>query len=267
MKQKLLEKKFNTIGARVKFGVPRGFINEEELSIDVGTDSKGEFFHIRLGDNAPDLDVIDTKKEDRHLLLMAKDDRTTSKFLCGFDERHFFSCAIPEAVSTILAAKQSLKPTNIVAAEKGVKRKDLHKRRKKTKLGKMYRQGEFFFTPMPGFTPGNNAVIHRKEPMSRGQGSKPHVAEFLIRHGGEPVHVCLIRPNGVTAEEYREIIKNDKGATQWKWEIRIKNPEVYVKGRISHSDHKTLDLKDKWYLVSMNTENRAAASRNVSFLD
>jgi len=266
VEQKLLEKKFKTIGARVKFLEQRPF-DRENLSIDVGNDNSGEFFSIRLGDNAPDIEVLDVKKSDRHLLLMTKDGRGNSKFLCGFDERHFFSCAIPGSVSTILAAKQALKPLGIVNAESGIKKKNLHKRQKKIKAGRMYRQGEFFFTSTPEFVPGRNGVVHKKEPMSRGRGSKPHTAEFLVRYGGEPVRVCPMHPDGVNAEEYKKIIKNDKTAKHWKWVTRVRNPVVYAKGRISHSDHKTLDLKDVWHLVSMNTENMAAASRNVAFLD
>ncbi len=61
MEQKLLEKKFKTIGARVKFLTQRSF-DRENLSINIGTDNAGEFFSIRLGDDAPDLEVIDAKK-------------------------------------------------------------------------------------------------------------------------------------------------------------------------------------------------------------
>jgi hypothetical protein len=45
-----------------------------------------------------------------------------------------------------------------------------------------------------------------------------------------------------------------------------RNPEVYVKGRIRHPDHKTTVLPG-WHRVVPNTENRAAAGRNVAFLD
>ena len=35
------------------------------------------------------------------------------------------------------------------------------------------------------------------EPLSRGNGSKPHMAEFLYRKGGETVYVCNERPQGL----------------------------------------------------------------------
>ena len=41
---------------------------------------------------------------------------------------------------------------------------------------------------------------------------------------------------------------------------------VYVRGRISHSDHATIRL-DKWHRVEMNTENQSLAMAHVAFLD
>jgi hypothetical protein len=45
-----------------------------------------------------------------------------------------------------------------------------------------------------------------------------------------------------------------------------RNAAVYVRGRISHPDHKAVVLDD-WHRVLMNTEHEAPASRNVVFLD
>lgn len=64
--------------------------------------------------------VMDVQKNDRHLLLMARDkDGSPLKFLCGHDERHWFTCAVPGGPSTVFQAKQALKPPEIVRAEKG----------------------------------------------------------------------------------------------------------------------------------------------------
>ena len=262
--------KFEEIGARLRFSKPNRFRRpENNLAIDIKEDSEGEFFDIILGDDAPELSVLDTKKGDRHLLLMAKDDVRKQKFLCGFDERHFFSCAIPESagVSTVLQAKQALKPASIVKAEQGVKKKNLHKRKKKAPIGKIYRQGEFFFTPMPDYSPGKDAVIHKKEPMQRNRMGKPHMAEYLIRFGGETVHICSRHPDGVSKNEYEKIITENTNAKSWDWSQRVKNPEVYAMGKISHADHKTLNLKHIWHRVTLNTEDKAWASRNVAFID
>ena len=45
-----------------------------------------------------------------------------------------------------------------------------------------------------------------------------------------------------------------------------RNAAVYVRGRISHPDHKTIIL-DGWHRVLMNTENEAPGNRHVVFLD
>ena len=45
-----------------------------------------------------------------------------------------------------------------------------------------------------------------------------------------------------------------------------RDPQVYVKGRVSHADHKTI-LLPFWHRVLMNTEHRAAGMQNVAFLD
>ena len=53
---------------------------------------------------------------------------------------------------------------------------------------------------------------------------------------------------------------------RWVWRVMRRNPQVYVKGRISHADHKTIVLPG-WHRVLMNTENQAAAMSHVAFLD
>ena len=45
-----------------------------------------------------------------------------------------------------------------------------------------------------------------------------------------------------------------------------RNPLVYVRGRVRHPDHATINLRG-WHRVVMNTESQARAMRNVAFLD
>lgn len=45
-----------------------------------------------------------------------------------------------------------------------------------------------------------------------------------------------------------------------------RNAAVYVRGHISHPDHKTIRL-DEWRRVLMNTENEAPGLCRVVFLD
>lgn len=50
------------------------------------------------------------------------------------------------------------------------------------------------------------------------------------------------------------------------WRPMVANPKLYVSGKISHPDHKTIDLKG-WYLVLVNTESEAASKKHMLFLD
>ena len=104
------------------------------------------------------------------------------------------------------------------------------------------------------------------ELLARGNGSKPHRVESCYRSGGESVHVCHRYPNGVSAAHHQRILSKDPEARTWNWRVMRRNPDVYVRGRIRHPDHKTLTLHG-WHRVLMNTENQARAMRNVAFLD
>ena len=119
--------------------------------------------------------------------------------------------------------------------------------------------------PLPGFHADENLVL-RNEPLRRGNGGKPHWAEFCYRTGGESVYVCRRHPNGVTATEYRTILTANPNAKKWGWQAMRRNAGVYVRGRIRHADHETIVLHD-WHRVLMNTEAQAKAMRNVAFLD
>ena len=46
----------------------------------------------------------------------------------------------------------------------------------------------------------------------------------------------------------------------------VRNAGVYVRGRVRHSDHKTIDL-GVWHRVLLNTETDAPSMRHVAFLD
>lgn len=272
MTKQIVEQKFDRMGARVKFG-DRGrlrFSKDQTISIDISRDEEGEFFDIRT-DGKLDFQVLDVKKKDRHLLLMTKDAFRKQKFLCGHDERHWFTAAIPEksGASTVFEAMQALKSPVLVEAEKGLKRKDSHKRHRKADIGKIHRQGEFTFVPDSAFEPGVSSLspVLKNEPMQRGGGSKPHMAEFLFRQGGRQVYISRKHPNGISEKQYKSLMKNNEEARQMRWETRVVNPRVYVKGRITHADHATLNLKDVWHRVILNTEDQAWASRNVAFMD
>ena len=102
--------------------------------------------------------------------------------------------------------------------------------------------------------------------MTRGIGSKPHRAEYCYRTGGETVYVCSQYPAGVSPRNYERILREWPDAKLWNWRPMRRNPQVFVRGRIRHADHKTIMLHG-WHRVLMNTENQSKAMRHVAFLD
>ncbi len=265
-----VEARFARIGARLK--QPEGSAPRPRagmrgsVSLDVGRDRDGEFFEIRGGDRGNvRIEVLDVQPADRHLLLMVRQGERKSKFLCGHDERHWFVAAVPESapVGTVRSAKEALKPAEVRSAQARMGLgADAGNRRKNAAFR---RQGEWFFIPEPRLTVDESLVL-RDEPLTRGVGSKPHRCELCYRRGGEVVYVCPRIKGGVDARRYRQILHDQPEAKNWGWQMMRRNPQVYVRGRIRHEDHKTIVLHG-WHRVLMNTENQARAMRNVAFLD
>jgi len=260
-------KKFIEIGARVKIfpAMDYGYRKDPDLAIDIRRDKEGEYFKITARKSL-ELNAIDVQKKDRHLLLHAKlAGNPRAKFLCGHDERHWFSCAVPESagVSTVFQAKQALKPQELQRLEsiEGISKKVIHKHSKKLDSGrKVPRQGEFFFIQDSSFEPPKNAIVYKREPM-RGGGLNIHTAEFLYRTGGIPVMVkgrSIISPG-----EFEKLDISKKHG----YMPMMQNPTVYVKGNITHPQHSTVRLGSMWHKVLLNTENMSFAKRSVMFLD
>ena len=108
-------------------------------------------------------------------------------------------------------------------------------------------------------------LVLRNEPLRRGSG-KPHLVEQLYRTGGETVHVCSKHPNGITEQEYRGLLRVNPKAAHWGWQVMRRNPGVYARGTVRHSDHDTIMLP-VWHRVVMNTETQSRTMANVAFLD
>lgn len=284
LNQSLLESKFQEIGAKVRF-IPitdkRSRQDSEiPLTIDVKTVKGKEEFEIKYDDRVQfELSVIDTRPDEKHLLLMVKQvvlykdvnivDELRCKLLCGHDERHFFSCGIPEsaAVSTVKEAKRALLPPEFIEAhQKGGKEHNLLKRKNETG----FRQGEWLFVRAEEFEPENPLCIKTNEPISRGGGSKPHICEEVYTVGGEKVYVHQkFAPNGITEGELstlREQLRKDGVRGRIDFQVRTRNAEVYARGYVRHPDHKTIILPC-WHRVYMNTETQSKASKFSVFLD
>jgi hypothetical protein len=233
----------------------------EDLALDVRQDRHGEYFLIsRAQASTTELVVLDVQPRDRHLLLLSRSAAEKHRFLLGHDERHWFVAGIPEStpVSRVRDAKQALKPDLVQSSERGVRTKYRDRRSNAARI----RQGEWFFVPAPQVRVELLLVL-RNEPIARG-GGKPHVCEELYRFGGETVYVSPGAPNGLTDEQYKALSEGER--SRWNWRVMRRNPKVYVRGRVRHSDHKTVTL-DGWHEVLSNTENLSHAMRNVAFLD
>ena len=118
--------------------------------------------------------------------------------------------------------------------------------------------------PEPSLVVDNKLVLSN-EPLRRGAG-KPHLVEQLFRTGGETVHVCAKHPNGISEKEYAELLRANPKAVRWGWRVMRRNPGVYARGTVRHSDHDTITLSF-WHRVVMNTETQSRTMANVAFLD
>lgn len=259
----LLKKHFAGIGARVKVGDAHVTPWRNDSGIDIRADSFGEYFEIKIdAANPRDYRVIDLRPDQRHLLLLSQEDR--GKFLCGFDERHWFVCAVPGGgITNVRTAMVALQPPEVQrAVERRVKRvkNRLHRRNEA-----FVRQGEWFFIPEPALVVGENQV-RRNEALNRGNGSKSHMCQYAYRTGGEAVMVCSRYPAGVSLDFYAGILRNKPSARNWNWSQMHANARLYIRGRVWHPDHKTIVLKC-WHSVAMNTEHLAPGKSAVRFLD
>lgn len=259
----LLQKKFARMGARVRVS-EAGVRWNERAGLDIKRDARGEFFDLRVGRDEPvSYEVADLRPDLRHLLLLARRGEQKEKFLCGHDERHWFVCAVPGAsVSGVRDAFEALQPLPARSRAAALRPKERFSRRNRV----FVRQGEWFFLPAPPWLRVDERIVLTNEPLRRGRGSKPHVCQNLVRTGGELVWVCRAYPNGVTEAQYRRLLVNDPWARRWSWVSMRRNPSVYARGTVRHSDHKTVVL-DGWHRVLMNTENEAPFITPIYFLD
>ena len=276
MNAKHIESKFAAMGARLKVReVPsrwrwgdRAWIDPTDFAVDIRRDGTGEFFELRVPthlSDSLDVTVMQSEPKQRHLLLAVRKSGTQprlDRFLCGHDEREWFVAAVPGGASSVRQAMDALQPKDVREA---LTRNRVSSRKRYARKNRAFRrQGEWFFVPEPSLLVDERLVL-RDEPLRRGAG-KPHLVEELFRSGGETVHVCRRHPNGVTQDEYRSILRRNPDAARWGWQVMRRNPGVYARGTVRHSDHATITLPF-WHRVIMNTETQSRTMANVAFLD
>jgi len=259
-----IESKFAAMGARLKV-VERGW---DTFTLDIQQDRHGEFFSLSVAPQAGqsvDLSVLQILPEVRHLLLLVRTISRhpgKSRYLCGHDERSWFAAAVPGRVSTIDAAKESLKPAEVIAAQD---RLALNPKARHTRHNPAFtRQGEWFFLPVPKLAVEGKMVL-RNEPIRRGNG-QAHMVEQLYRDGGTAVYVCGRFRSGVTQEKYRQLLRDDPKTKRLGWQIMARGAAVYAKGAVRHPDHQTVTLPC-WHRVLLSREDGAPGMDRPAFLD
>jgi hypothetical protein len=271
-----LESKFAAMGARMKVReIPsrwrqgdRSWIEPRDFAMDLRRDGNGQFFELRVPTHLSDsleISVMQALPEEQHLLLAVRNTAAKpqlDRFLCGHDEREWFVAAVPGGASSVRQAMDALQPEGVHQA---LARSQVSSRKRYSRKNRAFRrQGEWFFVPEPSFVADEDLIL-RDEPLRRGAG-KPHMVEELHRTGGDTVHVCRKHPNGVTPGVYRSILQRDPAAAQWGWQVMRRNPVVYARGGVRHSDHETITLPF-WHRVIMNTETQSRTMARVAFLD
>jgi hypothetical protein len=129
------------------------------------------------------------------------------------------------------------------------------------------RQGEWFFIPWAHARIDRDRVVCNGN-LIREPGSKPHKCEFLF-DAGEREYQCDRYPKLLFYEaEYQEILKTRRKARLWNWRLVPFDPEIYVKGWITHPDHSPLHL-DIWHRAELNreTSHMAMSLSRMVYLD
>jgi len=268
MKSNHIERQFAAMGARFKMSDVIGNRSHQvnDYAIDIQKDRNGEFFELRITSelrNAIEVAVLQAKPHDRHLLLFVRrhGEVVKDRFLCGHDERAWFVAAVPGTASTVVQAKEALKPQDVRIAQSAARASSRRKNLRKNDAFR--RQGEWFFLPVTGLAVELKHVLHN-EPIRRG-GGKAHIVEQALRTGGERVFVHAKYPNGVSEREYQRILAR-KDTVRASWRVMVRNAAVYARGTVRHPDHKTITLHG-WHRVLMNTETQTRSMANVAFLD
>lgn len=170
-----------------------------------------------------------TKEYDRQKRKLVNRTHTispqTRRFLVGFDERDLFMAQLPAAarITTVQQAHEVLRTPGLPE--------------------KVKRQGEWFFYPA---TEDEKADIHKmrlvikkKHPIEGPGRGKPHTADEYIELLGKEI----------ITRNFRSV----RGAIE----------KMFVRGKVRHLDHATIEFSD-WHRVVRNTEDRGA---NAKWID
>jgi len=250
---------FKNIGAAAvieRRSIPSRSVVDTPVTVDV---QKGKFIINLFGSDDSDISILDMKPKSRHLLMMIRNAKNNTKCVCGHDETQWYTAAVGNKVSTVQAALESLKPDVVRRFQIGIrsnKKANTHKNR--SSIGKIPRQGEWFFIPQPN-TVVDPMYILKNEPLQRNMQSKPHRCEELYRSGGSTVYVYGHQT--ITERDYKQLNPANK---KLPWRSMRANASILVRGAIKHPDHSTVHLMC-WHKVELN--NEVVGSSAIRYLD
>jgi hypothetical protein len=253
--EKNIQKKFEEIGAKVL--IKENNISDRDFSVGIVDRKAEEVFSISMKKHDIELQVLQTRKDIRHLLLMAKNKKhnTHEKFLCGYDERHWFLVGVDDDVRNVDHAMASLKPGYINFRQKitKVKPKNINKRHNKAFI----RQGEWFFLPYYRLN-SNNLIIYKNHSLGG------HICDEVYEDVVETYFHHKHAPDGMLDWTYKKFLKKHPHVHPKKgWSYSVSLFGRYARGHVRHKDHQTIYLND-WHIVLKNRQKNTPG--NV-FLD
>ena len=138
------------MGARFQVVHQETTLRDADYALDIRADRRGQYFELRVPASVgPSLEVavLQVQPQERHLVLLVKKPEVKDRFLCGHDEREWFVAALPGTATTVVQAREALKPQFIRLEEtrRGLRARERARRRNAVAI----RQGEWFFVPMP----------------------------------------------------------------------------------------------------------------------
>ena len=80
-------------------------------------------------------------------------------------------------------------------------------------------------------------------------------------HLSETVHVCTKHPNGISEKEYAELLRVNPKAIRWGWRVMRRNPGVYARGTVRHSDHANIQTNKNMKPITANSYEKTIKAR------
>jgi hypothetical protein len=249
--EKNIQKKFEEIGAKVL--IEENNTTDTDFRMDIVDRKAEEVFSISMKKHDIELQVLQTRKDIRHLLLMAKNKKlnTHEKFLCGLDERHFFLVGVDDNVRNVDQAMSSLKPGFVNFRQKitKVKTKNINKRHNKAFI----RQGEWFFIPYNKLYTSNLIVI-------KNHSLNGHICDEVYEDVVENYFHHKHAPAGMLEWAYKKFLKKHPRIHPRKgWTTSSSIFNLYARGHIRHKDHQTIYLNG-WHIVLKNRQKHTAGN-------